>query len=91
MTRRGAVALAIAAAIAVTLAFACVALLAASLLIFDWGGADLFSGEADSGPAWWAVPSWIAVTAALVVIDVILVRLTYRRARRSRKQRAHER
>jgi hypothetical protein len=88
MTRRGAVALAVAAAVAVTLAFVCLDLLAASVLIFDWGGADLFSGEAHSGPAWWAVPSWIALTVALLVIDVILVRLTYRLARRSRKQRA---
>ena len=88
MTQRGAVALAVAAAVAVTLAFAFLDLLAASVLIFDWGGADPFSGEAHSGPAWWAVPTWIAVTLALVVIDVILVRLTYRRAQRSRKLRA---
>ena len=63
-----------------TLLFVWVDLIAASFIIFDWGGADVFTGESGHSVAWWAVPAWIAITIALIVIDVFAVRLVYRHA-----------
>lgn len=63
-----------------TLLFVCIDLVAASFIVFDWGGADPFTGESGNSVAWWAVPAWLAVTIVLIVADVFAVRHVDRRA-----------
>ena len=66
-----------------TVVFAVVALVAASFIIFEWGGADMWSGQ---DPAWWAVPGWAVVTLVLLVVEAFLVRAIYRAAARRTRE-----
>jgi hypothetical protein len=53
-------------------------LVAASFIFFDWGGADLFTGEAGREPPGWTWFAWVAVTVVLLAADVIVIRQVYR-------------
>lgn len=77
--RTRAIVLAVLCGTVLTLLF-CIDLVAASFIVFDWGGADPFTGESGNSVAWWAVPAWLAVTIVLIVADVFAVRHVYRHA-----------